>query len=158
MTIRFVINAKPIDRQIFCTYGTFFQITFESGVTKVRITGPSLNTTVEWQTGYVAGGEYIFLINMRSSYQGSIPDIITFGVMPVDWFAAGNYKGGIERKTINYQPLYNATDSHVFSMGSTTSISADVSVKSVRFFDYEMNGADLARDAKNAWVRQNIIV
>jgi hypothetical protein len=158
MTIRFVMNAVPQDRQVFCTYGSLFQITFESGVTKVRITGPTLNTTVEWNTGYVRGGEYIFLVNMRSSFEGSVPDIITFGVMPADWFAGGNYRGGIEKRTVNYQPLYNASDSHVFSMGSTTQVSADVSVKSIRFFDYEMNGADLARDVKNAWVRQNIIV
>jgi hypothetical protein len=91
---------------------------------------------------------------MRSSFESGTPDIMTFGVQQREWYAAGNWNGGIELAMPKYQPVYNMSDSHSFTLGSLTGISADVGIKAVRFFDKELTAADLARDASNRWIRQ----
>ena len=91
---------------------------------------------------------------MRSSFEGGAPDIITFGVQQREWYAAGNWNGGIELLMPGYRPVYNASDSGSFVLGTTNGTSADVGIKAVRFFDKELTASDLARDASNRWIRQ----
>lgn len=154
MTIHWTTYAKPTDRQILCSYGSLFEIYFQGGKTYVKFSGPSLTKTVEWDTNYTAGLDFIFYVNMRSSFEGGIPDIITFGVQQREWYAGGNWTGGFELRMPNNQPIYNMTDSHVFTIGSVGGVSTDVGIKAVRFFDYELDASDLSRDASNKWVRQ----
>jgi hypothetical protein len=137
------------------SYGSLFEIYFQDAKTYVKFSGPSLTKTISWDTGYEVGETYIFYVNMRSSFEGSVPDIMTFGVMPRSWYAAGKWRGGIELRMPKNQPLYNMTDNHTFTFGSDKGlVSADVGIKSVRLFDYELDASDLARDASNKWVRQ----
>ena len=153
ITVHFTMYAKPVDRQIFCTYGDMFEIYFQGGKTYVKYMGPSVPKTLEWDTNYNPGESYMFHINMRNSFEGSVPDIFTVGVHATSWWANGNFKKGFEYKSPNNQPLYNSSDTHVFSMGGG-SVSADIGVQRVRFFDYELDTNDVARDAKNNWQMQ----
>ncbi len=155
LTVHFTPYVKPSDRQVFMSYGSLFEIYFQDAKTYVKFSGPSVTKTISWDTGYEVGETYIFHVNMRSSFEGSVPDIMTFGVMPRSWYAAGKWRGGIELRMPKNQPLYNMTDNHTFTFGSDKGlVSADAGIKSVRLFDYELDASDLARDASNKWVRQ----
>ena len=152
LTVHWTPYEKPADRQVFMTYGSLFEVYFEGTKTYVKFSGPSLTRTISWETGYVIGETYIFYVNMRSSFDGGVPDIMTFGMMPQSWYAKGNWKGGIELRMPKNQPIYNMTDNHVFTFGSNQG-GANVGIKKVRMFDYELDASDLARDAKDVWVR-----
>ena len=154
ITIHWTPYVKPADRQVLCSYGSLFEIYLQGGKTYVKFTGPSLTKTIEWDTNYTPGLDFIFYINMRSSFEGGAPDIITFGVQQREWYAAGNWNGGIELLMPGYRPVYNASDSGSFVLGTTNGTSADVGIKAVRFFDKELTASDLARDASNRWIRQ----
>ena len=151
-------NLATNQRHIFCSYGSLFETYFQNGKTYVKFTGPSLTRTIEWDTKYTTGLDFIFYINMRSSFEGGVPDIMTFGVQQREWYAAGNWNGGIELLMPQNRPLYNASDSGSLVLGTTSTppevVSANVGIKAVRFFDKELTAADLARDASNLWQRQ----
>jgi hypothetical protein len=152
------VNLATQERHVFCSYGSLFEIYFQNGKTYVKFTGPSLTRTIEWNTTYKQDLDFIFYINMRSSFENGAPDIITFGSQQREWYAAGNWNGGVELTMPQNRPVYNASDSGSFVLGTTSTlsgvVSADVGIKAVRFFDKELSAADLARDASNRWIRQ----
>jgi hypothetical protein len=152
------VNLATQERHVFCSYGSLFEIYFQNGKTYVKFTGPSLTRTIEWNTTYKQDLDFIFYINMRSSFEGGTPDIITFGSEQREWYAAGNWNGGVELTMPQNRPVYNASDSGSFVLGTTSTlpgvVSANVGIKAIRFFDKELSAADLARDASNRWIRQ----
>jgi hypothetical protein len=152
LTVRFVCYALPLDRQILLTYGSLFQIYMIQGKTYVKITSPNLTQTREWATGFVAGEVYILYMNMRSSFQGGAPDILSIGLMPQSFYTTGQNPPLIEVRTPRGLPLYNMSDSHSLVLGSTDAFSTDFGIQTVRFYDYELNGADLKRDAEDKWI------
>jgi hypothetical protein len=152
LTVRFVCYTLPLDRQVFLTYGSLFQIYMEKGKTYAKITSPNLTQTREWATDLVSGEVYILYVNMRSSFQGGAPDILSIGLMPQSFYATGQNPPLIQARTPRGLPLYNMSDSHTLVLGSTDPVSTDFGIQAVRFYDYELNGADLKRDAEDKWL------
>ena len=152
LTVRFVCYALPLDRQVLLMYGSLFQIYMEKGKTYMKITSPNLTQTREWETGLVSGEVYILYVNMRSSFQGGAPDILSIGLMPQSFYATGQNPSLIQVRTPRGLPLYNTSDSHTLVLGSTDAISTNFGIQTVRFYDYELNGADLKRDAEDKWL------
>ena len=152
MTVRFICYALPQDRQVLLTYGSLFQIYMEKGKTYVKITGPNLTQTREWETGLVSGEVYVLYMNMRSSFQGGAPDILSIGLLPRSFYVTGQNPPLIQARTPRGLPLYNMSDSHSLVLGSTDAVSTDFGIQSVRFYDYELNGADLKRDVEDKWI------
>ena len=156
-TVRFVCYELPVGRQAFFTYGSMFRMFAEGGrdggKAVVKFTGANLTRTVEWPVDWVRGETYVLYMNMRSSFEGAYPDIFNVAVLK-----EGDVLRGLEPavqvlRTGGGEPLYNMTDSHVLMLGSVDGLSADFGIEHIRFFDYELKGADLKRDVENNWLR-----
>ena len=151
--VRWTCNVLPVDRQVFMSYGSLFEVYMQGTKTYVKFTGPNLTRTLEWETGYVRGETYIFYVNMRSSFEGQLPDIFSVGVMPESFFKTGADMPLLSARTGRGEPLFNSSDSHVLTLGTAAGVSADVSIQRVQFFDYELKGGDLKRVVEDNWLR-----
>jgi hypothetical protein len=152
-TVRFVCYAVPVDRQVFFTYGSMFQIYMEGGKAVVKFTGPNLTRTESWAVNWVRGETYVLYMNMRSSFEGQHPDIFSVAILKEAEVLRGTDPAVQSLRTERGESLYNMTDSHVVMLGSTDAVSADFGVQRLRFFDYELKGGDLKRDAEDKWLR-----
>lgn len=101
---------------------------------------------------------FLLVVNMRSDYTNRYPNRFTIACASVaDWKAgrvslAAGTNNSLSVTTTGNQPLYNITDAFQLKLGDpNTRASADVSVGWVRLFDYELQDADVVRDANNAW-------
>ncbi len=153
LVVRWTCNVLPIDRQVFMSYGSLFEVAMKGKKTAVKFTGPNLTRTLEWETGYVLGETYLFYVNMRSSFEGQTPDIFSVGVMPTAFFKTGADMPLLTARTARGEPLFNSSDSHVLTLGTAAGISADVGIQGVQFFDYELKGGDLKRVVEDSWLR-----
>lgn len=153
LIVRWICNAVPVDRQVFMSYGSLFEVYMQGTKTYVKFTGPNLTRTLEWETIYSQGHTYIFYINMRSSFEGQSPDIFSVGVKHAPLFNTGADMPLLSARTGRGEPLFNSSDSHVLTLGTTAGISADVTIQRVQFFDYELKGGDLKRVVEDSWLR-----
>ncbi len=153
VTLRFVCYAVPVDRQVFYTYGSMFQIYMEGGKMVVKFTGPNLTRSESWAVNWVRGETYVLYINMRSSFEGQHPDIFSVALLTEAEALRGADPAVRSLRTGRGEPLYNQTDSYGVVLGSTDAVSVDFGVQRLRFFDYELKGGDLKRDAEDKWLR-----
>lgn len=101
---------------------------------------------------------YIYL-NCRSEVANTFPNIFTIAVGKLNDFKNKNINLGLNGAnveiftTVNRRPVFNQTDSAKLYFGDRSGqASAKASIGALRFFDYELDSGDLARDAKNEWL------
>lgn len=122
--------------------------TLNMGQSGVSVEGLPLNTPI------------LMYVNMRSDFEGRFPNRVTFAAAPIQAFAAGNVNLSLTNAsmksvtTTGNAPLFNKTDSATLSIGNTSAPPGlNMSVGWIHLFDYELDAGDVARDAKNAWIR-----
>jgi hypothetical protein len=97
---------------------------------------------------------HLFVVNMRSDFNGRFPNRLTVACAPVSEWISGRaeLKAGNQYcrsfTTANNQPLYNSTDAYPISLQATP---LGGLLAWVRLFDYELDSKDITRDCMNAW-------
>jgi hypothetical protein len=156
LTVHAVCYAVPTDRQQLLAYGSLFQMYVDGEKTYMKFTGPNLTRTIEWPTKYEQGQTYVIYINMRSAFDGQYPDILSVAVITQARAQSGSDIPSIVLRTQKGEPLYNVSDSHNLSLGTTGGISADFGIRRVRFYDYELRAGELKRDVEDTWLREDM--
>jgi hypothetical protein len=100
---------------------------------------------------------YIY-VNLRSDYESTFPNRITFGVARTQQWLSGaiTRADGNENvasfTTTNNSPLFNRTDAAQIILGDLNRVmSAEAQIGFVRLFDYELDEQDIVRDIRNGW-------
>lgn len=104
---------------------------------------------------------YLVSVNMRSQYNNTYPNILTFAQGSFDDWKAGRVtleatpNNSMTFKTKNNAPLYNESDAAVLTIGDPAlQNSANATVGYVHAFDYELNNNDIIKDVKNEFLRE----
>jgi hypothetical protein len=156
LSLCFSVNMRPNDKQILMTLGLLgisingSQVFFRHGSFPAENYGMPL-TVFDGKT------PYYFVCNMRSDYNNTYPNRITFACGSVsDWKSGRVVFGqsgvyGASLTTTGNAPVVSPTGSDSLILGGISNDTADANIYFARLFDYELNNADILRDINNTW-------
>jgi hypothetical protein len=163
-TVRTVFKHGPLQLIIY-NNGSGWQFILEYNGFLIRLGGDYSS---------VVGKKYLVVINQRSDFQDRLPNRLTgaSGYLS-DWQAggvinpnggavSGGYKWGTVANGINSNTdtpigtgaLFGATSAENPTLGdSGLTRSPDVTINWIHFFDHELSGDEVQKDAQGKWVR-----
>jgi hypothetical protein len=159
MTISFIPGSNPTSSIIF-TNGSSFTIRMQGQDVQFEYKSATLTATHVARNVLALDGKtshYIYM-NMRSDFDSQFPNRLTFAVASHQAWLNGSVTLGVlgnnvqSFTTAGNQPLFNKSDSMQVILGDKNRlISAAMQVGFLRFFDYELDTRDIARDIRNDW-------